>query len=191
MRVAIFSIKNYERTLLDELNTGYRQKIVYFDTLLGPRTASLAAGFPAVSVFVNDRWNASQQAAYRRWQDVSARRRRRQASITSTWERQRNLASKLCGSPIILQTPWPSLPLAWRFSRARRSERFWIRLSQASRISLRAARSRTKSGCDRRKRWIGLSRHSNTMETTMLNSHYERLIVKVRDLVCEASRRRR
>jgi len=54
MRVAIFSIKNYERTLLDELNTGYRQKIVYFDTLLGPRTASLAAGFPAVSVFVND-----------------------------------------------------------------------------------------------------------------------------------------
>jgi D-lactate dehydrogenase len=27
---------------------------VYFDTLLEPETASLAAGFPAVSVFTND-----------------------------------------------------------------------------------------------------------------------------------------
>jgi D-lactate dehydrogenase len=54
MRVAIFSAKNYERTLLDELNAGHRHELVYFDTLLGPGTTSLAAGFPAVSVFVND-----------------------------------------------------------------------------------------------------------------------------------------
>jgi D-lactate dehydrogenase len=54
MRVAIFSAKNYERTLLDELNAGLRHELVYFDTLLGPGTTSLAAGFPAVSVFVND-----------------------------------------------------------------------------------------------------------------------------------------
>ncbi len=54
MRVAIFSAQSYERTLLDELNTGHRHKLVYFDTLLGPGTASLAAGFPAVSVIVND-----------------------------------------------------------------------------------------------------------------------------------------
>ena len=54
MRVAIFSAKNYERTLLDELNAGHRHELVYFDTSLGPRTTSLAAGFSAVSVFVDD-----------------------------------------------------------------------------------------------------------------------------------------
>jgi D-lactate dehydrogenase len=54
MRVAMFSAKNYERTLLDELNAGFGHELVYFDTLLGPGTAPLAAGFPAVSVFVDD-----------------------------------------------------------------------------------------------------------------------------------------
>ena len=54
MRVAIFSAKNYERTLLDELNARHGHELVYFDVLLEPRTASLAAGFPAVSIFVND-----------------------------------------------------------------------------------------------------------------------------------------
>ena len=54
MRVAIFSAQNYERTLLDELNVGFGHELVYFDTLLGPGTASLAAGFPAVSVFCDD-----------------------------------------------------------------------------------------------------------------------------------------
>jgi D-lactate dehydrogenase len=54
MRVAIFSTKRYERALLDELNAGHRHDLVFFDTLLEAGTASLAAGFPAVSVFVND-----------------------------------------------------------------------------------------------------------------------------------------
>jgi D-lactate dehydrogenase len=54
MRVAIFSAKNYERTSLDELNARYGHELVYFDVLLESRTASLAAGFPAVSIFVND-----------------------------------------------------------------------------------------------------------------------------------------
>jgi D-lactate dehydrogenase len=54
MRTAVFSTKNYERPLLDELNAGHGHELVYFDTLLGPGTAFLAAGFPAVSVFVND-----------------------------------------------------------------------------------------------------------------------------------------
>ena len=54
MRVAVFSAENYERKLLDELNADHRHELVYFDTLLGPGTTSLAAGFPAVSVFVND-----------------------------------------------------------------------------------------------------------------------------------------
>jgi D-lactate dehydrogenase len=54
MRVAMFSAKSYERTLLDELNAGYRHELAYFDTLLGPGTVSLAAGSPVVSVVVND-----------------------------------------------------------------------------------------------------------------------------------------
>jgi D-lactate dehydrogenase len=54
MRVAMFSAKKYERTLLDELNTGHGHELVYFDTLLGSDTVALAAGFPVVSVFVND-----------------------------------------------------------------------------------------------------------------------------------------
>ena len=55
MRIAFFSAKSYERRLLDELNAAHGHSIVYFDTLLEPATAHLAAGFPAVSVFVNDR----------------------------------------------------------------------------------------------------------------------------------------
>ncbi len=54
MRVAMFSARSYERTLLDELNAGHRHELVYFDTRLGPGTVSLAAGFPVVSVVVND-----------------------------------------------------------------------------------------------------------------------------------------
>jgi D-lactate dehydrogenase len=50
----MFSAKSYERTLLDELNAGHRHELVYFDTRLGPVTVSLAAGFPVVSVVVND-----------------------------------------------------------------------------------------------------------------------------------------
>lgn len=57
MRVAMFSAKNYERALLDELNAGHGHEILYFDTLLEFETASLAAGCPAVSIFVNDSAN--------------------------------------------------------------------------------------------------------------------------------------
>jgi D-lactate dehydrogenase len=55
MRIAIFSAKKYERRLFDELNSGHGHDLVYFESLLEPGTAPLAAGFPAVSVFVNDR----------------------------------------------------------------------------------------------------------------------------------------
>jgi D-lactate dehydrogenase len=59
MRVALFSAKKYERKLLDELNADHRHELVYFDALLEPETASLAAGFPAVSVFTNDTVNSN------------------------------------------------------------------------------------------------------------------------------------
>jgi lactate dehydrogenase-like 2-hydroxyacid dehydrogenase len=54
MRVAMFSTKSYVRTLLENLNASHRHEFVYFATPLGLDTASLATGFPAVSVFVND-----------------------------------------------------------------------------------------------------------------------------------------
>lgn len=54
MRTAMFSAQNYERALLNELNTDHGHDLVYLDALLDSDTASLAAEFPAVSVFVND-----------------------------------------------------------------------------------------------------------------------------------------
>jgi D-lactate dehydrogenase len=54
MRVALFSVKSFERALLDELNLRHRHELVCFETQLEKRTAGLAAGFPAVSVFPND-----------------------------------------------------------------------------------------------------------------------------------------
>jgi len=54
MRVAIFSAAKYERTMLDELNAVHGHEVVYFDTRLDSRTASLAAGSRAVSIGVND-----------------------------------------------------------------------------------------------------------------------------------------
>jgi D-lactate dehydrogenase len=58
MRVAVFSAKKYERDLLHAANARYGHELVYFDSLLEPETASLAAGFSAVCVFVNDRVDA-------------------------------------------------------------------------------------------------------------------------------------
>jgi D-lactate dehydrogenase len=54
MRVAVFSAKKFERALFAELNAGARHKLIYFETLLRSNTVALAAGFPVVSVFVND-----------------------------------------------------------------------------------------------------------------------------------------
>jgi len=55
MRVAAFSTKKYERELLNAAKLAYGHDLVYFDSLLEPETASLAAGFAAVCAFVNDR----------------------------------------------------------------------------------------------------------------------------------------
>jgi D-lactate dehydrogenase len=54
MKVAVFSAKKYDRELLDAANEPFDHDLVYFDSRLEPETAKLAAGFPAVSVFVND-----------------------------------------------------------------------------------------------------------------------------------------
>jgi D-lactate dehydrogenase len=54
MKVAVFSAKKYDRELLDAANEQLGHDLVYFDSRLEPETAKLAAGFPAVCVFVND-----------------------------------------------------------------------------------------------------------------------------------------
>ena len=54
MRVAVFSTKPYDRTFLNRSNEKYEQEIVFFEPRLYPETVSLAQGYPAICVFVND-----------------------------------------------------------------------------------------------------------------------------------------
>jgi D-lactate dehydrogenase len=56
MKVAVFSTEPYDRQFLDAANAAAQgnHELVYFDTLLEPKTAPLADSFPAVCVFVND-----------------------------------------------------------------------------------------------------------------------------------------
>ena len=56
MKVAVFSTKPYDRQFLDATNqsTGGEHELVYFETRLEAKTASLAEGFPAICAFVND-----------------------------------------------------------------------------------------------------------------------------------------
>lgn len=56
MKVAVFSTKAYDRRFLELENTNSQahHELVFFEARLEPKTASLAAEFPAVCVFVND-----------------------------------------------------------------------------------------------------------------------------------------
>lgn len=54
MKVAVFSSKPYDRTFLEAANTEYGHELVFLESRLNQETAKLAAGFPAVCVFVND-----------------------------------------------------------------------------------------------------------------------------------------
>ncbi len=58
MRVAVFSTRSWDREFLDEANASFGHELVYFESRLGPETAALADGFPAVCVFVNDQLDA-------------------------------------------------------------------------------------------------------------------------------------
>lgn len=55
MRVAVFSAKAYDRLSLDAANGEVGHRIDYFDAHLDASTATLAAGYDGVCVFVNDR----------------------------------------------------------------------------------------------------------------------------------------
>lgn len=60
MRVGVFSAKSYDREHLARVNreTGRGHELVFLEPRLTPETAGLAAGFPAVCVFVNDHLDA-------------------------------------------------------------------------------------------------------------------------------------
>ena len=58
MRVAVFSSKAYDREFLEAANAS-RHELRFFEPPLNAETASLAAGFDAVCVFVNDHLDAA------------------------------------------------------------------------------------------------------------------------------------
>ena len=58
MNTAIFSAKKYDREFLNAAN-GARHELRFFEPHLNEETVSLAAGFEAVCVFVNDQVNAA------------------------------------------------------------------------------------------------------------------------------------
>lgn len=54
MKIAFFSTKPYDRRFFEADNQSARHELVFFETKLTPDTATLAQGFDAVCVFVND-----------------------------------------------------------------------------------------------------------------------------------------
>lgn len=54
MRIAVFGTKAYDRRFLDAANERFGHRLTYFEARLTEETVGLAAGFPAVCVFVND-----------------------------------------------------------------------------------------------------------------------------------------
>ena len=59
LKIAFFGTKDYDRTFFSELTKEkghgtYNSEIKYFTSNLGPETASLAKGYDAVCIFVND-----------------------------------------------------------------------------------------------------------------------------------------
>ncbi|AUT03976.1 hydroxyacid dehydrogenase [Nostoc sp. CENA543] len=58
MKVAVFSTKAYDRKFLEAVNYPQKHDLVFFEPRLGQDTAILAAGFPAVCVFVHDQVDA-------------------------------------------------------------------------------------------------------------------------------------
>jgi len=58
MKVAVFSTKSYDRTFLEAANTNYGHELIFFEPHLNYETSVLAAGVPAICVFVNDQLDA-------------------------------------------------------------------------------------------------------------------------------------
>lgn len=54
MRIAVFSTKSYDRQFLAAANQTHHHELVFLEPRLTLETASLAAGFPGICVFIND-----------------------------------------------------------------------------------------------------------------------------------------
>ncbi|MBD3887012.1 2-hydroxyacid dehydrogenase [Phormidium tenue FACHB-886] len=54
MKVAVFSTKAYDQRFLDQFNGDFDHELTYLEPRLSVETAPLAAGFPAVCLFVSD-----------------------------------------------------------------------------------------------------------------------------------------
>jgi D-lactate dehydrogenase len=59
MKVAVFSTKAYDRQFLEAANSNQEHYLAFFEPRLNRDTAILAAGFPAVCVFVHDQADAA------------------------------------------------------------------------------------------------------------------------------------
>lgn len=59
MRIAIFDTHRFERRYFEAANKRYTHELTFIDVKLNETTACLAAGFPVVCSFVNDRLNAN------------------------------------------------------------------------------------------------------------------------------------
>ena len=55
MKIAFFSTKSYDRSYFDQFNLDFGYEIHYLEPALNWETRSLAYGFPALCLFVNDR----------------------------------------------------------------------------------------------------------------------------------------
>ena len=54
MKIAFFNTKRYDERSFVEINRDHGHELTFFEPRLTPETASLASGFPAVCVFIND-----------------------------------------------------------------------------------------------------------------------------------------
>ncbi|MEM6452733.1 MAG: 2-hydroxyacid dehydrogenase [Cyanobacteria bacterium P01_D01_bin.105] len=54
MKIAFFSAKAYDKSSFERINQSFEHEITFFEPLLTLKTVPLAAGFPAVCVFIND-----------------------------------------------------------------------------------------------------------------------------------------
>jgi D-lactate dehydrogenase len=59
MKVAVFSAKPYDKLFLEQVNQQHGHELEFLNPHLDSQTVTLAAGFEAVYVFVNDRLDRS------------------------------------------------------------------------------------------------------------------------------------
>ncbi|MBD2176335.1 2-hydroxyacid dehydrogenase [Pseudanabaena sp. FACHB-1998] len=59
MKIAFFNTKTYDRQFFETANIQYDHEITFLESHLSPETVSLASGFPAICIFINDYLNAS------------------------------------------------------------------------------------------------------------------------------------